>query len=301
MIYLTKEDWSNLILSKLNNEGLFKQEFLELYKIYNIIHLFCRKIYNKPNEQQIILIATQIIFHKFRICSNFSLKDYSSEEIYIILGACLFIGQRAINILKIKIDNISFFIKQIINKKNPTINVDINDLNKKIIQKEYDILTLIGFNIEIDSPFICFNKLKNYLSKSELNSANFLTLLNYIIKDSFILPLSLYYTPNTITISCVKILSEKYNLKFINIKELTSLSDYQISDEEIEQCASLIGKLEDAINERKNQNNNSSNNTNNNVIKGEKDKNEDIINENTNSTKASIITKVIPSIKMNID
>ena len=81
MIYLTKEDWSNLILSKLNNEQLFKQEFLELYKIYNIIHLFCRKIYNKPNEQQIILIATQIIFHKYRIVSNFSLKEYSSEEL----------------------------------------------------------------------------------------------------------------------------------------------------------------------------------------------------------------------------
>jgi len=116
MIYLTKEDWSNLILSKLNNEELFKQEFIELYKIYNIIHLFCRKIYNKPNEQQIILIATQIIFHKYRICSNFVLKEYSSEELYIIFGACIFIAQRAVNILKIKIDNISFFIKQLINK-----------------------------------------------------------------------------------------------------------------------------------------------------------------------------------------
>jgi hypothetical protein len=301
MIYLTKEDWNNLILSKLSKEESFKQEFIELYKIHNAFNIFVRKIYVKQNEQSSIFIAAQIIFHKYRICSNFSFNKYSSEELYIFLGACLFIGQRAINILKIKIDNISFFIKQLINKKNPNIKVDTDDLNKKIIKKEYDILASIGFNIEIDSPYFFFNKLKNYLSKSELNSANFLTLLNYIIKDSFILPLSLYYTPNTITISCVKILSEKYNLKFINIKELTSLSDYQISDEEIEQCASLIGKLEDAINERKNQNNNSSNNTNNNVIKGEKDKNEDIINENTNSTKASIITKVIPSIKMNID
>ena len=296
MIYLTKEDWSNLILSKLNNEELFKQEFLELYKIYNIIHLFCRKIYNKPNEQQIILIATQIIFHKYRIVSNFSLKEYSSEELYIIFGSCLFIAQRAVNILKIKIDNISFFIKQLINKKNLTINVDINDLNKKIIQKEYDILISIGFNIEIDSPFLFFNKLKNFISKSELNSANFITLLNYIINDSFILPLSLYYTPNIITISCVQILREKYNLKFINIKELISLSEYQITNEEIDQCAYLIGKLEDAINERNNQTNNSSNNINN-VKKDEKEKNGDIINSN----KAPIITKAIPSIKMNID
>ena len=298
MIYLTKEDWSNLILSKLNNEDLFKQEFLELYKIYSMIHFFSRKIYTKQNEQQMVLITTQIIFHKYRICSDFALKKYSSEELYIIFGACLFIGQRAINILKIKIDNISFFIKQLINKKNPTINVDINDLNKKLIQKEYDILTSIGFNIETDSPFLFFNKLKNYLSKSDLNSANFITLLNYIIKDSYILPLSLYFTPNIITISCVKILREKYNLKFINIKELISLSEYKINEEEIQECASLIEKLEASINEKKNQNNND----NNNVIKDEKEKNGEIIKENTISTKSSSsITTVIPSVKMNIE
>ena len=299
MIYLTKEDWRNIILSKLNNKELFKQEFLELYKIYNIVHFFSRKIYTKQNEQQMVLISAQIIFHKYRVCSDFSLKKYSSEELYIIIGACIFIGQQAINILKIKIDNISSFIKQLISKKNPTINVDINDLNKKLIEKEYDILTSIGFNIEIDSPFLFFNKLKNYLSKSDINSENFITLLNYIIKDSYIFPLSLYYTPNIIIISCIKILKEKYNLKFINIKELISLSEYQLSEGEIQECESLIRKLEAAINEKKNQNNNA----NNNVIKDEKEKNGEIIKENCSiSTKSSsVITTVIPSIKMNIE
>ena len=288
MVYLTKENWNNLILSKLENEESFKNEFNELFKIYNAVHLFVRKIYSKPVEQQNILNAVLIIFHKYRLCSGFSLKKYSSEELYIILGSILFIGQKAINILKIKIDNISFFIKQLINKKNPTINVDINDLNKQIIQKEYDILTTIGFNIEIDSPFLFFYKLKKYLSKSELNSANFITLLNYRIKDSFILPLSLYYTPNTIAISCVKVLKEKYKLNFINIKELISLSEYKIEDEDIDQCSSLIKKIETAINEKKNQKN---------VVKTEKQ--EKI--EEKNISPCTNITEVIPSIKMNID
>ena len=288
MVYLTKENWNNLILSKLENEESFKNEFNELFKIYNAVHLFVRKIYSKPVEQQNILNAVLIIFHKYRLCSGFSLNKYSSEELYIILGSILFIGQKAINILKIKIDNISFFIKQLINKKNPTINVDINDLNKQIIQKEYDILTTIGFNIEIDSPFLFFYKLKKYLSKSELNSANFITLLNYRIKDSFILPLSLYYTPNTIAISCVKVLKEKYKLNFINIKELISLSEYKIEDEDIDQCSSLIKKIETAINEKKNQKN---------VVKTEKQ--EKI--EEKNISPCTNITEVIPSIKMNID
>ena len=91
-------------------------------------------------------------------------------------------------------DNISAFINQLINKKKINI-IDINKINKKIIQKEFDLLASIGFNVEIDSPFQIFHKLKNYLSKSEVNSNNIIILLNYIVKDSFILPLSLYYTP----------------------------------------------------------------------------------------------------------
>ena len=292
MIYLTKENWNNIILSNLNNEESFKKEFIELYKIYNAVHFFSRKIYSGANEQQNTLIAAQIIFHKFRICSGFSLNKYSSEEFYIILAACLFIGQKAINILKIKIDDIASSIEQFINKKNPTINVDINDLNKKIIQKEYEILTSIGFNIEKDSPFRFFNKLKNYLSKSEINSENFIKLLNYILKDAYILPLSLYYTPNTITISCVKILREKYKLNFINIKELISLSEYNIEHEDIIQCSTLIAKLEAALNEKKNQKNN-----NNSALKNEK---EEKIEDKKVSPQASI-AKVIPSIKMNIE
>ena len=66
MIYLTKENWNNLILSNLNNEESFKKEFIELYKIYNAVHFFSRKIYTGANEQQNTLIAAQIIFHKFK-------------------------------------------------------------------------------------------------------------------------------------------------------------------------------------------------------------------------------------------
>ena len=296
MIYLTKEDWSNIILPKISNEESFKQMFLDFYKINNAFNVFTRKIYTKQSVQNYVFIAAEIIFHKYAVCSKFYYNEYSPEELYILLGACIYIGQRAINILNIKIDNISFFIKQLINKKNQnqTKKVDIKDLNKKIIQKEYDILTSIGFNIEIDSPFFFFNKLKNHISKFELNSANFITLLNYLIKDSFILPLSLYYTPNIITISCVQTLREKYNLNFIDIKEIISLSEYSIDDTEIQQCTLLIKKIEAAINEKKNQNNN------NNVVKEEKMKIKESIDENRSSDTASI-TKAIPYIKMNVD
>jgi len=301
MIYLTKVDWNNLILPKLLKEESFNKEFLESSKINNAINFFSRKIFNKPNDQTYVFIAAQIIFHKYKICSNFSLSKYSSEELYILLGACIYIGQKAINILKVKIENISFLIKQIMDKKNPENNVDINDLSTRLIQKEFDILELIGFNTDIDSPFLFLNKIKKYLSQSEFNPENFITLLIYIIKDSFILPLSLYYTPNVITISCVQILKEKYNLNFINIKELIASSEYNLNDEEIQECASFIKKIEFSISEKKNQKMNQSNNDNKNVVKEQAEKSAGSATGTPISGEAPHLMKIIPSIKMNIE
>ena len=284
MIYLNKEEYNKLIYNKLSNESLFKEEFLELFKIYNIIHFFIRQIY-KENDQPNILIAAQLIFHKYRICSDFSLKKYSPLDLYIILGSCLFIGQQSINILNKKIVNISSIIKQIINKKYPKMNVDINNINKKIIKTEYEILTKIGFNIDIDSPFNFFEILKGYLSKYQIDPTHFNTLLKYIIQDCYILPIPLYYSPNIISISSVIFLKNKYNLKSINIKELISLSNYEIDINEIEACIDLIVKIENAINEKKNKINN-----NNAINKDNKDKK--VNNENrVNSSCSNLSTE----------
>lgn len=290
MIYLTKEDWTNLILSKISDDESFNQDFLELNKIYNMINFFSRKLYEKQTSQFMIFIAAYNLFHKYRLCSNFSFKKYSSEELYILIGALIVISQKSVNMLYKRVDDISTFIKQIINIKNPNLEVDIDTLNKKIIQKEDDILSFIGFNAEIDSPYFFLNKLKTYLSKFKVNSDNFITLLIYILKDSFILPLCLYYTPNVLTISCVQLLIERHKLNFINIDELKPLSDYPIYNEEVQQCTLLIKKIEATLDKIKNQNKN--------VVKNEteKDKNREKANENNAS-----ITKVIPSIQMNIE
>ena len=84
-----------------------------------------------------------------------------------------------------------------------------------------------------------------------MHSNYFITLLYYIVKDSFILPLSLYYTPNVITISCIKVFRERFNIKFIDINDIISMNDYKINEEDIDQCVSLIQKLENVLNEKK--------------------------------------------------
>ena len=302
MIYLTKDDFDNLILSKLKENSSFIEQFSELYKLYSALHIFTRKIYTyiNQNEQTNLFISAMSIFHRYRICSNFSLSKYSSEELYIILGACLFIAQKATNILGRSLDYLSKFIQQLILKKEQNKKIEINEIANKIKEIEMEILISIGFNIYTDFPFPFFNKIKTFLSNSIINLDNFITLLNYFIKDSFILPLSLYYTPNVITISCLVILKQKYNLKNINLKEFISLSEYNLDEGEIKECASLIQKLEAAILETKmNQKNK---NINNNYINNNKIlTNTNINNTNTMNSEEASVTKIIPSIKMNIN
>ena len=293
MIYLTKDDFDNLILSKLKENSSFIEQFSELYKLYSALHIFTRKIYTyiNQNEQTNLFISAMSIFHRYRICSNFSLSKYSSEELYIILGACLFIGQKATNILGISLDFLSKFIQQLVLKKEQNKKIEINEIINKIKEKELEILISIGFNIYTDFPFPFFNKIKTFLSNSNINLENFITLLNYFIKDSFILPLSLYYTPNVITISCVFILKQKYNLKNINLKELISLSEYDLDEGDIKDCASLMQRLEAAIIDKK------INQKNNNKILSNTNTN----NTNTMNSEEASVTKIIPSIKMNIN
>ena len=293
MIYLTKDDWNKLILSKLIGNASFIEQFSELYKLYSALHLFTRKIYTylTPHEQTNLFIAAMSIFHRYRICSDFSLSKYSSEELYIILGACLFIGQKAINILGIKIDHLSKFIKQLILKKEPNKKIEINEINNNLKEREMEILIIIGVNTNVDFPFPFLNKIKTIISNSNINSENFITLLNYFIKDSYILPLSLYYSPNIIAISCVFILKQKYNIQHINLKELISLSEYNLDEGEIQECASLMKNLEAAIDEKK------SNQKNNSKITSNINTND----TNTMNSEQASVTKIIPSIKMNIN
>ena len=297
MIYLTKEDWNNLILSKLSEQASFNEQFLELVKIHKTFHFFKTKMY-QPNEENkslinMIFIGGMTLFHKYRICSDFSLKKYSSEELYVLIGACIFIAQKSLNILIARLAFITKFIEQLILNKEPTKKVINKELKEKIKNKEMEILTTLGFNIDIDLPFSFLNKAKKQISNSNflLNIDNVFKLLNIFMSDSLILPLSLYYTPNIITISCILALKQKYNLKNINIKELISLSEYNLDEKEIQDCVALIKKIEVANTEfYKNQKNKSKIASNANTVE----------TKSMNSDKASV-TKVIPSINVNIN
>ena len=297
MIYLTKEDWNNLIISKLSEQASFNEQFLELKRIHKAFRFFLKKMYQKDEQNQtyldMLFIGGMTIFHKYRICSNFSLKQYSSEELYVLIGACYFIGQKSLNILKKNAKAIADFIKALILNKEPTRKVNIKELREKLINKELEILMTVGFDIDIDLPFSFSNKVKKQIAKNKLNlnTDNVFILLKIFMEDSLILPLPLYYTPNIILISCVIALKRKYNLTYINIKELIPLSEYNLDEREIQDCVALIKKIEIANTEYdKNQNNKAKIASNTKTTEA----------KSMNSDKASV-TKIIPSINVNIN
>lgn len=297
MIYLTKEDWNNLIISKLSEQASFNEQFLELKRIHKAFRFFLKKMYQKDEQNQtyldMLFIGGMTIFHKYRICSNFSLKQYSSEELYVLIGACYFIGQKSLNILKKNAKAIADFIKALILNKEPTRKVNIKELREKLINKELEILMTLGFDIDLDLSFSFSNKVKKQLAKNKLNlnTDNVFKLIKIFMEDSLILPLPLYYTPNIILISCVIALKRKYNLTYINIKELIPLSEYNLDEREIQDCVALIKKIEIANTEYdKNQNNKAKIASNTKTTEA----------KSMNSDKASV-TKIIPSINVNIN
>ena len=296
MIYLTKEDWITLILSKITKKEGFNQHFCELFKIHKAFLIFIKKIYDylSQEEQTLLFIASTVIFHKYRICTNFTINNSSSEEIYILICACLSIGQIVTNILLRSLKTISKFIEVEIVKKAPNKKNILNIIIDKLKEKQFEILSTLGFNTDVDFPFYFLNKVKTHLSNISNLPKNFILLLNSIIKESFIMPFCLYYTPNIIIISAVSILKEKFNLNYINLKELISLSEYDLDEEEIQECASLLKVLDAAvvqIMEEKKNVQKTSNNTST-IIKS------DITQMNSDK---NTITKIIPSIKMNME
>ena len=111
------------------------------------------------------------------------------------------------------------------------------------------------------------------------------------------MPFCLYYTPNIITISSVLILKEKFKLNYINIKELISLSDYDLNEADILECTSLLQALDAAVIQVITEKTNGIKGTEN--IKTNNNINNTDANQ-ANSAQTSI-TKIIPSINMNTE
>ncbi len=242
MVYLTEDDWKKYFLPRLfeDNES-YINELKFIKNIYSIMSFINSKL---KVSNQIILSTSMVYFHKYyikklkNIIINLSLIDK-----LIICGSCIFIATKITNNL-IRISLIINIIKDIIINKLSNLNLDNETIKKMIFEKEFDILNSLEFCSNVELPYKFVLRLKNYFEENiNISSDILIKSCCQYINDSFFFPVSLFYTPNTISISCINIMKEKFNLVDINLNHIISLSEYKIDLNELNECYLILKKL----------------------------------------------------------
>jgi hypothetical protein len=253
MDYLTKEDWNCFLLPKICDDKSFSEHLKENIKIQNsFIRLINNIINSQKNSEkklfQRILISSMIYYYKYILFNNISHSDLSSLDKLVLFCSSIFLSFKEanklihINILSTKFQ--PFFKKFKI--------FEIEEIRNLIIQKEFDILMSIEFNINIDSPYGLLNYIKLYLTKLQKGNEAIVRIINYInlnLNDSILFPLCLYYTPKEILFSCILLVKKEYKLDFININDLIKLNKCQIEIDNINKCALYISKIKKCKND----------------------------------------------------
>jgi hypothetical protein len=251
MTYLIREDWGKYILPKLNDDESFREELNQIKKIQNIMILILGKIFKNAHPSQIktkqkILYCSMVFYYKYTLFYGISLKDLGEIERLVLCSACLLLGFKAITFKIFDIQQLSLIIHEILNNSNKKLTKE--ELKDEIMQKEFDLLNALGFDINIDIPYSYFPLLSFYLKKcnetndyvlSEIN-----VLLNEYVQNSMLFPLYLYYSPYEIFFGCIYLIKKKKTIfNFIDLNELKQLAKTDIDNDNICQCSKYISKI----------------------------------------------------------
>ena len=293
MTYLTKEDWTNNLVPKISDDKSFSEHINQNIKIQNNFNKLISRILETNCDKKIsqrILISCMIYYQKYILFNNIANSDLSNLDKLILYCACIFLALKEAN----KLLSIDFLSSKFQSYFNKIKSFDITEIKDLIIQKEFELLVSIEFDIGVEWPFQINNLLKNYLKKlGKIDEIiiNIIRNINLNINDSLLFPLCLYYTPNEIVFSCILLAKKKYNLDYININDLIKLSKSEIDVDNIKECSLYISKIikyKDILKDSNNINKNSSINdkTNNNCLQKDKGslnfKNVALIQSNTN-------------------
>ena len=251
MTYLTEEDWEKYLLPKLTDEESFSEELNQIKKCQNIMIIILDILFKKAKPSQLktkqkILYCSMVFYYKYTLFYGISLKDLGEIERLVLCSACLLLGFKAITFKIFDIQQLSLIIHEILNNSNKKLTKE--ELKDEIMQKEFDLLNALGFDINIDIPYSYFPLLTFYLKKcnetndyvlSEIN-----VLLNEYVQNSMLFPLYLYYSPYEIFFGCIYLIKKKKTIfNFIDLNELKQLAKTDIDNDNICQCSKYISKI----------------------------------------------------------
>ena len=251
MTYLTEEDWEKYLLPKLTDDESFSEELNQIKKCQNIMIIILDILFKKAKPSQLktkqkILYCSMVFYYKYTLFYGISLKDLGEIERLVLCSACLLLGFKAITFKIFDIQQLSLIIHEILNNSNKKLTKE--ELKDEIMQKEFDLLNALGFDINIDIPYSYFPLLSFYLKKcnetndyvlSEIN-----VLLNEYVQNSMLFPLYLYYSPYEIFFGCIYLIKKKKTIfNFIDLNELKQLAKTDIDNDNICQCSKYILKI----------------------------------------------------------
>ena len=251
MTYLTEEDWEKYLLPKLTDDESFSEELNQIKKCQNIMIIILDILFKKAKPSQLktkqkILYCSMVFYYKYTLFYGISLKDLGEIERLVLCSACILLGFKAITFKIFDIQQLSLIIHEILNNSNKKLTKE--ELKDEIMQKEFDLLNALGFDINIDIPYSYFPLLSFYLKKcnetndyvlSEIN-----VLLNEYVQNSMLFPLYLYYSPYEIFFGCIYLIKKKKTIfNFIDLNELKQLAKTDIDNDNICQCSKYISKI----------------------------------------------------------
>jgi hypothetical protein len=251
MTYLTEEDWEKYLLPKLTDDESFSEELNQIKKCQNIMIIILDILFKKAKPSQLktkqkILYCSMVFYYKYTLFYGISLKDLGEIERLVLCSACLLLGFKAITFKIFDIQQLSLIIHEILNNSNKKLTKE--ELKDEIMQKEFDLLNALGFDINIDIPYSYFPLLSFYLKKcNETNNyvlSEINVLLNEYVQNSMLFPLYLYYSPYEIFFGCIYLIKKKKTIfNFIDLNELKQLAKTDIDNDNICQCSKYISKI----------------------------------------------------------
>ena len=276
MTYLTKEDWEKNFVQKICDDKSLSALINENLKIQSCFVFLINKLFNPKNKENFqnkkllkeILFPSLIFFHKYTLSSGISLSNLTYKDTLTLCITCIYLSLKAVNKL-IHLEEISKRFQSLFNK-DENIIYEIEDINNLIIDKEFEILLLIQFDINFDCPFRNNYLIKKYLGKIKQSEEMIKTIVKYVntkISKTIFFPFNLYFTSIEIIISSLLLVAKENKLNYIDINDLIKMNNLDVDKNNIIECCTLMNRIIKYINyleemKKKNINNNMQENIN---------------------------------------
>lgn len=172
-----------------------------------------------------------VIFHKYFI---FKQTFENDSEKYLACAACIFLSAKVCNQLIPLEELVKYFLKQYVRQCNIALEIDsqlIFETGERLCLIEFDILSSLGFDLNIEIPYKYIQNMKSYYF-DYLKNPKLIIITTNLINDSFKLPLCLKFDPLLIALACLYLASVYFKVPLVDTKE--GLKWFQLIDKKVE-------------------------------------------------------------------